>query len=66
MRLRPSGRAGPVATSLASFTTYQETEAWTWEHLALTRARVLVGEPTLAGEVEAARSSWWRKGRARG
>jgi glutamate-ammonia-ligase adenylyltransferase len=55
MRLRPSGRAGPVATSLASFTTYQETAAWTWEHLALTRARVLVGEPTLAGEVEAFR-----------
>jgi [glutamine synthetase] adenylyltransferase / [glutamine synthetase]-adenylyl-L-tyrosine phosphorylase len=52
MRLRPSGRAGPVATSLSSFTTYQETEAWTWEHLALTRARVLAGEPTLAGEVE--------------
>ena len=55
MRLRPSGRAGPVATSLHSFTTYQETEAWTWEHLALTRARVLAGEPTLAGEVEAFR-----------
>jgi [glutamine synthetase] adenylyltransferase / [glutamine synthetase]-adenylyl-L-tyrosine phosphorylase len=52
MRLRPSGRAGPVATSLQSFTTYQETEAWTWEHLALTRARVLAGEATLAGEVE--------------
>ena len=31
MRLRPSGRAGPVATSLHSFTTYQETEAWTWD-----------------------------------
>ena len=55
MRLRPSGRAGPVATSLQSFTTYQETEAWTWEHLALTRARVLAGEPTLGGEVEAFR-----------
>lgn len=55
MRLRPSGRAGPVATSLHSFSTYQETEAWTWEHLALTRARVLAGEPTLAGEVEAFR-----------
>jgi glutamate-ammonia-ligase adenylyltransferase len=52
MRQRPSGRAGPVATSLHSFSTYQETEAWTWEHLALTRARVLAGEPTLAGEVE--------------
>ena len=57
MRLRPSGRAGPVATSLQSFTTYQETEAWTWEHLALTRARVLAGEPTLGGEVEAFRRS---------
>jgi glutamate-ammonia-ligase adenylyltransferase len=55
MRLRPSGRAGPVATSLQSFITYQETEAWTWEHLALTRARVLAGEPTLGGEVEAFR-----------
>jgi [glutamine synthetase] adenylyltransferase / [glutamine synthetase]-adenylyl-L-tyrosine phosphorylase len=55
MRLRPSGRSGPVATSLASFTTYQETEAWTWEHLALTRARVLAGEPALAVEVEAFR-----------
>jgi glutamate-ammonia-ligase adenylyltransferase len=55
MRLRPSGRQGPVATSLQSFTTYQETEAWTWEHLALTRARVLAGEATLADAVEAFR-----------
>jgi glutamate-ammonia-ligase adenylyltransferase len=55
MRLRPSGRQGPVATSLQSFTSYQETEAWTWEHLALTRARVLAGEASLAGEVEAFR-----------
>jgi [glutamine synthetase] adenylyltransferase / [glutamine synthetase]-adenylyl-L-tyrosine phosphorylase len=55
MRLRPSGRQGPVATSLEAFASYQETEAWTWEHLALTRARVLVGEPTLAHDVEAFR-----------
>lgn len=55
MRLRPSGRQGPVATSLASFTAYQETEAWTWEHLALTRARVLAGDAGLAEEVEAVR-----------
>lgn len=41
MRLRPSGRGGPVAVSLDSFRDYQRTEAWTWEHLALTRARVL-------------------------
>jgi [glutamine synthetase] adenylyltransferase / [glutamine synthetase]-adenylyl-L-tyrosine phosphorylase len=55
MRLRPSGRQGPVATSLQSFRTYQETEAWTWEHLALTRARVLAGETSLGAEVEAFR-----------
>ncbi|MEZ5755281.1 MAG: glutamine-synthetase adenylyltransferase [Paracoccaceae bacterium] len=52
MRLRPSGRQGPVATSIQSFTSYQESEAWTWEHLALTRARVLAGQGDLAAEVE--------------
>jgi glutamate-ammonia-ligase adenylyltransferase len=41
MRLRPSGRQGPVATSWPAFQSYQETDAWTWEHLALTRARVV-------------------------
>ncbi|MDM7256024.1 MAG: glutamine-synthetase adenylyltransferase, partial [Paracoccus sp. (in: a-proteobacteria)] len=41
MRLRPSGRQGPVATSIQSFRDYQISEAWTWEHLALTRARVV-------------------------
>lgn len=41
MRLRPSGRAGPLATQIESFTGYQEAEAWTWEHMALTRARVV-------------------------
>jgi [glutamine synthetase] adenylyltransferase / [glutamine synthetase]-adenylyl-L-tyrosine phosphorylase len=55
MRLRPSGRQGPVATSLQSFTAYQETEAWTWEHLALTRARVLAGVAGLVEDVEAFR-----------
>jgi [glutamine synthetase] adenylyltransferase / [glutamine synthetase]-adenylyl-L-tyrosine phosphorylase len=47
MRLRPSGKAGPVATSLASFIRYQAAEAWTWEHMALTRARVVSGPPPL-------------------
>ena len=55
MRLRPSGRQGPVATSLPSFRSYQMGEAWTWEHLALTRARVLAGDTGLAGDVEALR-----------
>ncbi len=41
MRLRPSGRQGPVATSIQAFHAYQMDEAWTWEHLALTRARVI-------------------------
>jgi len=55
VRLRPSGRAGAVATSFSGWTAYQETEAWTWEHLALTRARVMTGTPALAAEVEAFR-----------
>ncbi len=55
MRLRPSGRQGPVATSFGAFRSYQQTEAWTWEHLALTRARVIAGDARLAGEVEAFR-----------
>ena len=52
MRLRPSGRQGPVATALAGFASYQLEEAWTWEHLALTRARPVAGDPGLAAEVE--------------
>src|SRR5262249_53901157 len=47
MRLRPSGRAGPVATSLAAFENYQRDDAWTWEHMALTRARIVSGAPDL-------------------
>jgi len=56
MRLRPSGRQGPVATSLDSFRTYQQTEAWTWEHLALTRARPVAGAADLASAVEGFRT----------
>lgn len=55
MRLRPSGTQGPVATSWASFTNYQRNEAWTWEHLALTRARVVAGDPDLGADIEAVR-----------
>jgi len=51
MRLRPSGRSGPVATQIASFEHYQENEAWTWEHMALTRARVVAGSPAFAERV---------------
>lgn len=54
MRLRPSGQKGPVAAQLSTFREYQTTEAWTWEHLALTRARVVSGPPELRRKVEAA------------
>ena len=43
MRLRPSGRAGPVAVSLPAFERYQNQDAWTWEHMALTRLRPVAG-----------------------
>ncbi|HQT46955.1 MAG TPA: DUF294 nucleotidyltransferase-like domain-containing protein, partial [Acidocella sp.] len=60
MRLRPSGNHGPVAVSLAAFRRYHETESWTWERLALTRARVLAATPGFAkivqGEILAALS----------
>ena len=52
LRLRPSGNAGPVATQLASFKTYQAESAWTWEHMALTRARVVSGPPAIVASVE--------------
>jgi glutamate-ammonia-ligase adenylyltransferase len=54
MRLRPSGQKGPVATQLSSFIDYQERQAWTWEHLALTRARVISGPQALRNAVEQA------------
>ncbi len=44
-RLRPQGTQGPLAVSLDSFERYQRNEAWTWEHMALCRARVLNGSP---------------------
>ncbi|MFN8828614.1 MAG: bifunctional [glutamine synthetase] adenylyltransferase/[glutamine synthetase]-adenylyl-L-tyrosine phosphorylase [Labrys sp. (in: a-proteobacteria)] len=53
LRLRPSGRKGPVAIHLDAFRAYQTGEAWTWEHMALTRGRVVAGDATLAGETAA-------------
>ncbi|MBI2719368.1 MAG: bifunctional [glutamine synthetase] adenylyltransferase/[glutamine synthetase]-adenylyl-L-tyrosine phosphorylase [Rhizobiales bacterium] len=51
MRLRPSGSKGPVATSLASFHAYHRESAWTWEKLALTRARAVCGDASLCAEL---------------
>jgi [glutamine synthetase] adenylyltransferase / [glutamine synthetase]-adenylyl-L-tyrosine phosphorylase len=52
MRLRPSGRAGPLASHIDSFAQYQEHEAWTWEHMALTRARVISATPAFRARIE--------------
>jgi glutamate-ammonia-ligase adenylyltransferase len=54
MRLRPSGHKGPVAAQLSTFIHYQMSQAWTWEHMALTRARVVAGPEDLRLKVEAA------------
>ena len=52
MRLRPSGRAGPVASHVDAFAEYQDKEAWTWEHMALTRARVISASPKFRDKIE--------------
>ena len=52
-RLRPSGNAGPLATHVGGFLKYQREEAWTWERQALTRGRIVAGDPSLAAEIEA-------------
>jgi len=54
MRLRPSGSSGPIASSLASFALYQRQSAWTWEHMALTRARPATGRQNLCRRLKRA------------
>ncbi|MGG5283685.1 bifunctional [glutamate--ammonia ligase]-adenylyl-L-tyrosine phosphorylase/[glutamate--ammonia-ligase] adenylyltransferase [Pseudomonas viridiflava] len=56
MRLRPSGASGLLVSSLGAFARYQDKEAWTWEHQALVRARVLTGSPDVGREVEKVRA----------
>jgi len=51
MRLRPHGKSGPIALNLDGFRKYYAEEAWTWEHLALTRARAVAGDPELMKKV---------------
>ena len=53
MRLRPSGRKGPLATQISSFISYQKSEAETWEHMALTRVRVIAGDVALRQRADA-------------
>ena len=52
LRLRPSGNKGPVATHVDAFRKYQRQEAWTWEQMALTRARAIAGDAALCAEIE--------------
>ena len=54
MRLRPSGNKGPVAVSLDGFRQYHERDSWTWERMALTRARVIAGPAALRTKVREA------------
>lgn len=54
MRLRPSGRAGPIATAIDAFERYQREDAWVWEYMALTRARPVAGAKSVQARVAAA------------
>jgi glutamate-ammonia-ligase adenylyltransferase len=56
MRLRPNGNSGMMVSSLETFETYQRESAWTWEHQALVRARVVVGDRRIVERFEAIRS----------
>ncbi|MCP3670107.1 MAG: bifunctional [glutamate--ammonia ligase]-adenylyl-L-tyrosine phosphorylase/[glutamate--ammonia-ligase] adenylyltransferase [Gammaproteobacteria bacterium] len=52
MRLRPSGNSGMLVSSLDAFNKYQNSEAWTWEHQALLRARPIAGDPVVAARFQ--------------
>ena len=65
MRLRPSGNAGPVATRMSGFVAYHSDQSWTWEHMALTRARVIAGPDRLARATRAAIDAVLRRPRDR-
>ncbi len=54
-RLRPSGAAGMLVSTLDAFDDYQRQEAWTWEHQALVRARIVFGDPALSQRFNAIR-----------
>lgn len=54
-RLRPSGNSGLLVTSLKALDTYQQNEAWTWEHQALLRARAVAGDAKVCERFETLR-----------
>jgi glutamate-ammonia-ligase adenylyltransferase len=53
LRLRPAGNKGPLASSVQAFQQYQQSDAWTWEHMALTRARLVAGDAAFGAKVMA-------------
>jgi glutamate-ammonia-ligase adenylyltransferase len=55
-RLRPSGASGLLVSGVEAFRHYEEHDAWTWEHQALVRARVVAGDPAIAAAFNAIRS----------
>lgn len=52
MRLRPSGNSGPLASTFESFVKYHQESAWTWEHMALTRTRIVLANDRFRGDLE--------------
>ena len=66
LRLRPSGDQGPFASSLQAFEKYQKSDAWVWEHLALSRARVVFKTGDLGRRLESAISDTLAQPRAEG
>ena len=65
MRLRPSGRAGPMVSAIEGFTRYQHERAWTWENQAIVRARVVAGDAALGERFEATRAAALTRARDR-
>ena len=65
LRLRPSGSKGPVGTQFKGFVAYHDGEAELWEHMALTRARVLAGPPAFQARIERAIAGILRRQRDR-
>lgn len=63
MRLRPSGNSGMLVSTVSGFRTYQQTDAWTWEHQALVRARFVAGDEALAWQVDDVREEILRQTR---
>ena len=65
-RLRPSGRAGQLVSGFSGFETYQQRDAWTWEHQALVRARPVAGPRSLRDRFDALRERVLRRRREPG